>query len=90
VVGFVGGEIPRLRVNLPLMKGAALAGVDVRQFALFERAKADAYVAELIAWAGEGRLVPVAGRRFAFSDFAAAMAWAQSGRGMGKTILEIA
>ena len=90
VVGFVGGEIPRLRVNLPLMKGAALSGVDVRQFALFEREKADAYVKELIAWAGEGRLVPVAGRRFAFSDFAAAMAWAHSGRGMGKTILEIA
>lgn len=90
VVGFVGGEIPRLRVNLPLMKGAALVGVDVRQFALFEREKADAYVTELIAWAGEGRLVPIAGRRFAFSDFAEAMAWAQSGRGMGKTILEIA
>jgi NADPH2:quinone reductase len=90
VVGFVGGEMPRLRVNLPLMKGAALVGVDVRQFALFEREKADAYVKELIAWAGEGRLVPIAGRRFAFSAFAEAMAWAQSGRGMGKTILEIA
>lgn len=90
VIGFVGGEIPRLRVNLPLMKGAALVGVDVRQFVLFERQKADAYVKELIAWAGEGRLSPVAGRRFAFSDFAAAMAWAHSGRGMGKTILEIA
>ena len=28
VIGFVGGEIPRLRANLPLMKGAALVGVD--------------------------------------------------------------
>ena len=52
--------------------------------------RADAYVEELIAWAGEGRLVPLVGRRFAFSDFAAAMAYAHSGRGMGKTILEIA
>jgi NADPH2:quinone reductase len=71
------------------MKGAALVGVDVRQFALFERAKADAYVEELIAWAGEGKLAPLAGRRFAFADFAEAMAWAHGGRGMGKTILEI-
>jgi NADPH:quinone reductase len=39
---------------------------------------------------GRGAACPIAGRRFAFSDFAAAMAWAQSGRGMGKTILEIA
>ena len=90
VVGFVGGEIPRLRVNLPLMKGAALAGVDVRQFVLLERDKAAAQVKELIAWAGEGRLSPIVGRRFAFDDFAAAMAHAQSGRGMGKTVLEIA
>ena len=90
VVGFVGGEIPRLRVNLPLMKGAALVGVDVRQFVLFERAKAVAELEELIAWAGEGRLSPAVGRKFAFTDFAEAMAWAHSGRGMGKTILEIA
>jgi NADPH2:quinone reductase len=90
VVGFVGGEIPRLRANLPLMKGAALVGVDVRQFALFERDRADAYGKELIAWAGEGRLSPATGRRFAFEDFAEAMAHAHSGRGMGKTILEIA
>ncbi|MBY0322381.1 MAG: NADPH:quinone oxidoreductase family protein [Reyranella sp.] len=90
VVGFVGGEIPRLRVNLPLMKGAALVGVDVRQFVLFERAKAAAEIEELIAWAGEGRLSPAVGRRFPFTDFAAAMAHAHSGRGMGKTVLEIA
>jgi NADPH2:quinone reductase len=90
VVGFVGGEIPRLRANLSLMKGAALVGVDVRQFVLFERAKAAAEIEELIAWAGEGRLSPAVGRRFAFTEFAAAMSWAQSGRGMGKTVLEIA
>ena len=35
LVGFVGG-IPALGANLTLMKGAALVGVDVRQFMLFE------------------------------------------------------
>lgn len=45
---------------------------------------------ELIAWTDEGRLSPIEGRRFAFNDFAEAMAYAHSGRGMGKTILEIA
>ena len=39
---------------------------------------------------GRGAACSLAGRQFAFSDFAEAMAWAQSGRGMGKTILEIA
>lgn len=32
VVGFAGGPIPSLRANLLLMKGAALIGVDVRQW----------------------------------------------------------
>ena len=39
IVGFAGGDIPALPVNLPLLKGAALVGVDYRQFgAVFEAA----------------------------------------------------
>ena len=90
MIGFASGDIPALPANLPLMKGAALVGVDVRQFVLFEPDKAAASLEELIAWAGAGRFEPVVGRRFAFDDFAAAMEHAQSGRGVGKTVLEIA
>lgn len=89
VVGFVGGPIPALRANLTLMKGAALVGVDVRQFALFEAKKAEAHVAELLAWVADGRLSPAIGRSFAFDDFAPALEFALSGKGLGKTILEI-
>lgn len=89
VVGFLGG-MPSLKVNLPLMKGAALVGVDVRQFVLFERDRARAELEELIAWAGAGKLAPAIGRRFPLADFAAAMAWAHGGRGLGKTVLELA
>lgn len=89
VVGFVGGTIPSLRSNLPLMKGAGLLGVDVRQFKLFEAERAAAQMRELIGWAGDGRLHPAIGTRFAFADFAAAMLHAHGGKGMGKTILEI-
>ncbi len=88
VVGFLGG-MPSLRVNLPLMKGAALTGVDVRQFVLFERDKARAELEELIAWAGQGRLAPAIGRRFPLAEFAAAMTYAHGGKGLGKTVLEI-
>jgi NADPH2:quinone reductase len=45
VVGFVGGPIAKLAVNLSLMKGASLVGVDVRQFVEFERERADAHIA---------------------------------------------
>ncbi len=89
VVGFAGGPIPKLPVNLTLMKGAALMGVDVRQFVLFEAARANEHVERLLAWSAEGGLKPAVGRRFPFSDFADAMKFAMSGKGKGKTIIEL-
>ncbi len=89
VVGFVGGPIPALPANLTLMKGAALMGVDVRQFMLFEGRKAQAHLTELLGWVGEGRLKPPVGRMFAFDDFAPALEFALSGQGLGKTVLSV-
>jgi len=89
VVGFAGGPIPALRANLTLMKGAALVGVDVRQFLLFEGAKAAAHMRELLAWVGEGRLVPPVGRTFALEDYRDALEFALSGKGLGKTVLQV-
>jgi len=88
VVGFVGG-IPALPANLPLMKGAALAGVDVRQFLLFEAAKGTAHLTELLDWVADGRLAPPEGRAFAFEDYAAALEFALTGSGTGKTVLQV-
>lgn len=90
VVGFAGGPIPALPINLTLMKGAALVGVDVRQFFLFEAPRAQGHIAQLLAWVGEGKLSPPIGRSFAFTDFAEAMQYAISGAGMGKTVIDVA
>jgi len=89
VVGFVGG-IPALAASLPLMKGASLTGVDVRQFLLFEAPLAAAHLSELVSWVADGRLSPPEGRKFGLDDFAAALEFALEGAGKGKTILEIA
>jgi NADPH2:quinone reductase len=89
VLGFVGGPIPALPANLPLMKGAALVGVDVRQFMLFEPEHAAAHLAELLGWVGEGRLEPPVGRTFALEHFGEALTFALSGQGAGKTVLEV-
>jgi NADPH2:quinone reductase len=89
VVGFVGG-IPALPANLPLMKGASLTGVDVRQFLLFEAPLAAAHLSELLSWVADRGLSPPAGRRFDLDDFAAALEFALEGSGKGKTILSIA
>lgn len=90
VVGFVGGPIPALRANLALMKGAALVGVDVRQFLLYEPGRAHEQIEELLRWAGDGRLDPPVGRAFAFDDYRAALDYALTGKGTGKTVLRVA
>lgn len=89
VVGFVGGPIPKLPANLTLMKGGALVGVDVRQFQIFEPELARAHMAELLGWVAEGQLVPPVGREFALEDFAEAMTYAMSGKGLGKTVIRL-
>jgi len=89
VVGFAGGPIPALPANLPLMKGAALVGVDVRQFFLFEPTAAAAHVAELMSWVAAGSLVPPVGRRFPLASFREALEFALSGQGTAKTVVEV-
>jgi NADPH2:quinone reductase len=88
VVGFVGG-IPALPVNLPLMKGAALTGVDVRQFLLFQPDLAAAHLAALLGWVADGSLTPPEGRAFEFREFADALEFALTGAGTGKTVLQV-
>lgn len=90
VVGFAGGGIPALPVNLPLLKGAALVGVDYRQFSqVFEPEAAAAGLAELLGWVADGRLDPPVGRSFAFGQYREALDFALSGKGAGKTLLEV-
>ena len=89
VVGFVGGPIPALPANLTLMKGAALTGVDVRQFMLFEGPLARRHLETLAEWAEAGRFAPPVGRVFKWADFGEALTYALSGQGLGKTVLSV-
>ncbi len=87
VVGFVGGPIPALPSNLTLMKGAALIGVDVRQFMLFEAPLARDHLRTLANWAAERQISPPVGRVFEWDDYGEALTFALGGKGVGKTVL---
>ena len=87
VVGFVGGPIPALPSNLTLMKGAALVGVDVRQFMLFEAPVARDHLRTLANWAAERQISPPVGRVFEWDDYGEALTFALGGKGVGKTVL---
>ncbi len=64
VVGFAGGGIPALRSNLALLKGAALVGVDLRQFGEREPEAHAALLDEVAALHDAGRLRPPVGQVF--------------------------
>lgn len=86
VVGFTGGATA-LRTNLPLLKGASLVGVDIRQFGLFEPERAEANRTAIFALAGQGVLKPAIARSYPIESFAEAMAEAAAGTSAGRIVL---
>ena len=91
VIGFAGGPIPALPINLALLKGASLVGVDLRQFSsVYETSGAAAVRENLFAAVNRGDLKPPTGTCFAFNNFREAMVLAGTRDGLGKTIVQIA
>jgi NADPH:quinone reductase len=88
VIGFPGG-MTALRTNLPLLKGASLVGVDIRQFGEFEPAQAAANREATFALAAQGVLRPAIARRYPFEEFREAMQEAASGASAGRIVLEM-
>lgn len=89
VIGFVGGAIPALPANLPLIKGSALVGADVRQFQIFEPERSAELMRVLLAWVEAGLFSIPVGPRFAFQDFRNALNHALSGQASGKLVVEV-
>ncbi|HMP44384.1 MAG TPA: NADPH:quinone oxidoreductase family protein [Sphingopyxis sp.] len=86
VIGFPGG-IAALKTNLPLLKGASLVGVDIRQFGIFEPEKSEANRDAVFALAAEGKLRPAVARTYPLEEFRAAMADAAAGKSAGRVVL---
>ena len=58
VIGFASGEIPKIPLNLVLLKGCQIVGVFWGSFAMREPAKNRAHAEQLFAWVAEGKLQP--------------------------------
>lgn len=86
VIGFPGG-IATLRTNLPLLKGASLVGVDIRQFGLHEPQHARANRAAVFALAARGILKPAIARTYPLDRFVSAMAETARGSSAGRIVL---
>lgn len=87
VIGFAAGDIPSLRCNLPIMKGASLVGVDIRQFRELEPERARANLAETVALFASGRLRPLVAQVHRSTDWKSAIRRAQDKSTLGRVVL---
>lgn len=87
VVGFASGEIPRPPLNLTLLKGADLRGVNWPEFVEREPNLHRANMARLMAWAAEGALSAHVHGVHELSDFVAAFATISGRTAFGKVLL---
>jgi NADPH:quinone reductase len=89
-VGFASGTIPRIPLNLVLLKGVRVLGFQFRDFVAHagdEFRRNEDELADLLA---SGRVVPHIGAAFGLDDAAAALRLVADGRAVGKVVVDVA
>ncbi|MBM3385200.1 MAG: NADPH:quinone oxidoreductase family protein [Betaproteobacteria bacterium] len=87
VVGFAAGDIPRIPLNLALLKGCSIVGVFWGDFARREPKAFAASIAQLGAWFREGRLKPHVSQTFPLAQAAQALRLMAARKVKGKVVL---
>ena len=88
VVGFANGEIPKLPLNLALLKGASIVGVFWGQHIQREPDLANAALQQIFGWIKDGRVRPHVTKRYTLEETAAALNDMASRRMSGKIVIE--
>lgn len=87
VVGFAGGAIPSLPLNLPLLKGASVVGVFWGSFEQREPAANARHLAQLMEWVVDGTIEPVVSARYSLEQTAAALRAMLDRQVVGKVVV---
>jgi NADPH2:quinone reductase len=90
IVGFASGEIPRVPLNLVLLKGVHVLGFQLIDLMTH---RPDAFLAgerEVAALVGSGAAVPHVGATFPLERTAEALRLVADGRAVGKVVIDVA
>jgi len=87
VVGFAAGDIPRIPLNLVLLKGSAIVGVFWGEFVRREPDRFAASVAQLAAWYREGKIRPHISQTFPLERTAEALRLMADRQVVGKVVI---
>ena len=89
-VGYASGEIPRIPLNLVLLKGITVLGFEMLGFMLNEPAELARNEAELLDLLAQGKIRPHIGAAFGLDATGAALQYVADGRAIGKVVIDIA
>jgi NADPH:quinone reductase len=88
-VGYAGGAIPRIPLNLVLLKGIHILGFQFRDFAMHQPADMARNDRELLDLLADGSAAPLIGAEFDLADVAAALRHVADGKAVGKVLLAV-
>lgn len=87
VVGFAGGDIPKIPLNLALLKGSALVGVFWGMFTQKEAALSMENMRQIAAWVMQGKLSPHIYKEYTLDQAPQALTDMMARRVIGKAVV---
>lgn len=89
-LGYASGEIPKIPLNLVMLKGITLLGMEIRTFATDYPDAIERDDAELRRLFAEGKLRPYIGARFPLEQAPAALRYVADRKAVGKVVIDVA
>ena len=87
VIGFAAGDIPRVPLNLPLLKGCSIVGVFYGEHGTRSPLEQRALVDELVEMLASGRIKPEVTAQFPLDDAAGALRELMDRKVVGKAVV---
>jgi NADPH2:quinone reductase len=87
VVGFTAGEIPRIPLNLPLLKGCSIVGVFWGAFATQQPERNRANLRQLVTWLADGKIHPYVSRTYPLAETSRALRALMQREVTGKVVI---
>jgi NADPH:quinone reductase len=89
VIGFTAGTIPRIPLNLPLLKGCSIVGVFWGSFTARDPKRNQEHLSELLTWFASGKIQPVISATYPLDRAADALNDMMNRKVTGKVVLLI-
>jgi NADPH2:quinone reductase len=89
VVGFAAGDIPKIPLNLALLKSCDIRGVSWGAWTSREPAAQRALMSEILSWTAAGKLSAHVQAAYPLTDIAAALEVLAARQAMGKIVLRV-